>query len=123
MNEFPPSRAAMLAKAARLAGSRGLTVIDRDCEAGGQRLDLVAVSGTGTLVAVEVQAAGPDGARADAADIPLERMLEILHAGAALMLAHDGEYGDFRVDVMTVSLDGAGEIPAGQAGENAGAGL
>jgi hypothetical protein len=34
MNEFSPDRAAVLAKAAQLVESAGLTVLDRDCQAG-----------------------------------------------------------------------------------------
>jgi Holliday junction resolvase-like predicted endonuclease len=123
MNELPPDQAAALGKAARVVESCGLTMLDRDREAGGHRLDLAAVTRDGTLAAVAARAAGPDAVRADAADIPVERMPEILHAGAALMRAHEGRHGNFRVDLVAVSLDGPGESPAGHAGENAGAGL
>lgn len=111
MNEFSPDRAAVLAKASRLVESGGLTVLDRDCEADGHHLDLVAVTGDGTLVAVEVRAVEPAAVRADAADIATERVLEILDAGAVWMRAHDGQYNDFRVDVVVVSPDGSGKVP------------
>ena len=117
MNEISPDRAAVLAKAARLAESSGLTVLDRDCQAGGHRLDLIAVTGDGTLVAVEVRAAEPDGVRASTADIGIARMLQILDAGAAWMHAHDGPYTDFRVSVVVFSPDGSGQIfPEGGGG-------
>jgi Holliday junction resolvase-like predicted endonuclease len=121
MNEIFPDRADVLAKAARLAGSVGLTVLDRDCEAGGHRLDLVAVAGDGALVAVEVRVVEPDAVRADAADLGFERRLEVLHAGAAWMYAHDGPYTRLRVDVMVLSPDGSGEILPGAAGDSTGA--
>jgi Holliday junction resolvase-like predicted endonuclease len=120
MNEICPDRAAMLTNAARLVESAGLTVLDRDCQAGGHRLDLVAVTSDGTLVAVEVRTAKPEGVRADAADLGIERMLEILHAGAAWMYANDGPYTDFRVDIVVFSPDGSGEIFPGQVADSAG---
>jgi Holliday junction resolvase-like predicted endonuclease len=115
MNEFFPDRVGVLAKAARLMESGGLTVLDRDCQAGGHRLDLVAVTSGGTLVAVEVRTAEPEGVRADAANLGIGRMLEILHAGAAWMYASDGPYADFRVDVVVFSRDGSGETLPGRA--------
>jgi Holliday junction resolvase-like predicted endonuclease len=117
MNEISPDRAAVLAKAARLAESGGLTVLDRDCQSGGHRLDLVAVTSDGTLVAPEVRTAEPDGVRAGAADVGIKRLLEILDAGAAWMHAHDGSYTDFRVYVVVFSPDGSGQIlPEGGGG-------
>jgi hypothetical protein len=58
---------------------------------------------------------------ADAADLGIERMLELLHAGAAWMYAHDGSDTDFRLDIVGFSPDGCGEILLGQAGDSAGA--
>jgi hypothetical protein len=59
MNENLPERAAVLADAVRLAESTGLTVLGQDCEAGGHRVDLVALTGDGTLIVMEVTAAPP----------------------------------------------------------------
>jgi len=119
MNEIFPDRAAVLAKAARLVESGGLTVIDRDCEAGGHRLDLVTITRDRTLVVIEVTVAEPGAVRADAAHITTERLLEILHAGAAWMYDHDDHYDDFRVDSVVLSPDGPGEVVPWQAGESA----
>ena len=110
MNEFSPDRAAVLAKAARLAESSGLTVLDRDCPAGGHRLDLVTVTSDRTLVVIEVTVTEPGAVRAQAATITTLRLLEILHAGAAWMYEHDDHYADFRVDSVVFSPDGSGEV-------------
>jgi Holliday junction resolvase-like predicted endonuclease len=107
MNEFFPDRAGVLAKAARLLESSGLTVLDRDCEAGGYRMDLVAAAGGGVLVVAEVTVTEPDGVRAAAADIPGERMLELMRAGAAWMSAHPGDYCEFRISGVVLSADDA----------------
>jgi Holliday junction resolvase-like predicted endonuclease len=110
MNEFFPDRAAVLAKAARLVESTGLTVLDRDCQAGGHRLDFVAITSDRTVVVVEVTVTEPDAVRIDAASIASERMLELLHGGAAWLYAHDGDYADFRVDSVVLSPDGLGQV-------------
>ena len=110
MNELFSNRATVLAKAVRLVESGGLTVLDHDCEAGGHRLDLVAVTSGGTLVVIEVTVAERDAVRAEAANIAIGRLLELLHAGAAWMYDHDGDYNDFRVDSVVFSPDGSGEV-------------
>jgi Holliday junction resolvase-like predicted endonuclease len=110
MNELFSDRAAMLAKAARLVESGGLTVLDRDCEAGGHRLDLVAVTSGGTLIVVEVTVVAPDGVRAETADIAGERVLELLHGGEAWIYAHDGDYHDFRIESVVCTPDGPCEL-------------
>jgi Holliday junction resolvase-like predicted endonuclease len=123
MNEISADRAARLAEAARLVESGGLTVLDRDCEAGGHRLDPVAVTSDRTLVAIEVKTAEPESVRSDAADLGIERMLEIHHAGAAWMYGHDGHYTSLRVDVVVLSLDGSGQVFTPGNGSTSGAEL
>lgn len=117
MNEIFPDRAAVLAKAARLAESGGLTVLDRDCHAGGHQLDLVAVTSDRTLVVIEVKVAEPGAVPAEPATIATLRLLELLHAGAAWMHEHDDHYTDFRVDSVVFSPDGPGEIIPWHAGD------
>ena len=112
----------MLAKAARLAEPIGLTVLDRDCQAGGHRLNLVAVTCGRTLVVVvvEVTVAAPGAVPADAAKIAFERMLEILRAGSAWRFAHDGDYTDLRVDSGFLAPDSSGVVVSWHAQDSAG---
>jgi Holliday junction resolvase-like predicted endonuclease len=62
------------------------------------------------VVVVEVTVAEPDAVRTGAASIASERMLELLHGGAAWLYAHDGDYADFRVDSVVLSPDGPGQV-------------
>lgn len=123
MDETCAERAGVLAKAVRLAGTCGLTVLDRDCEAGGHRLDLVAVTSERVLVAVEVVVAGPEGVRAGAAGIGAGRVLETLHAGAAWRHAQGEPYDDLLVIIVVLSPDGPGQVSRGQGGDDGGAAL
>jgi Holliday junction resolvase-like predicted endonuclease len=120
MNEFFPDRAVVLAQAARLVESGGLTVLDRDCGAVGHRLDLVAFASDRTLVAVEVTVAAPGAAPADAEKITFERMLEILRVGSAWRYAHDGDYTGFRVDGVVPAPDSSGAVVPWHAQDSAG---
>ena len=73
-------------------------MLDRDCEIGGHQLDVVTVTNGRTPVIIEVKVAEPDAAREEAAITAVERMLELLHAGAARMHGQDGDYTDFQVE-------------------------
>ena len=117
MNEFSPDRAAVLAKAARLVESAGFAVLDRDCKAGGGRLDLVAATSSGTLAVIEVTAAEPDAVRGSTASITPGRLRELIDAGAAWLHAHDGYYTEFRVCSLVLTPDTPGEAVPQQAGE------
>ena len=69
MNELFRDRIAMLAPAAGLVASSGLRILDQDWIAGKHRLNPVTVTNNGVLVSVEVIAAAPDDALADAAEV------------------------------------------------------